>query len=123
MELGIDQLSKVVDALGEGINVFYKVTHGGGIFSVLTLTDEIAALGSVPKGSILEELKDLSASERKVLDARFQAKVSISDKILEQKIKDGELAIEEAVDLVYDGIELYKRGRALVAKFQVLFTN
>jgi len=78
------------------------------------------ALSSLNKELFLEQLRALTPEGRKELDELFKSKLSLSDKALEAKIEAGELLVEECADMVIDGVEMVKRGKALIEKFQKL---
>lgn len=103
-KLPIDQLSKIVEASAEAINVIEKVTHGGGIWAVFSLTDELSALSGLNGAIVAAQLKDLSIDERKSLLSLLKAKVSLSDKALEAKIESGVDCLDEVVDY---GFQVY----------------
>jgi hypothetical protein len=109
-KLPVDQLEKIVDASGEAINVVHKVSHGGGIFSVLSIVDELSALGLVKGDVVLAQLKDLDVAERKQLLGLLKAKVALSDKALEAKIEAGVDCLDEVVDY---GFKIYADGLAM----------
>lgn len=119
--IGIESLEKIVDAAAEGINVGHKMATGGGIFAAFNLTDEIAALGTIPKGSVIAQLKDLSKEERAKLHLRFKGKLVLSDKELESRIEDGDDCLEEVVSLGYEQYDLIVRGKDLFNKVLGLF--
>lgn len=104
MSLPIDQLSKIVDAAGEAVNVIHKVTSGGGIWVAFQLTDELSALAGLDGPTVVAQLKDLSAEERKSLLSLLKVKVSLSDKDLEAKIEGGVDCLDEVVDY---GFQVY----------------
>lgn len=130
-KLGIDQLEKIVDAAGEAINVVHKVTSGGGVFSALSIVDELSALGLVKGDVVLAQLKDLDAAERKHLLGLLKVKVSLGDKALEAKIESGVDCLDEVVDF---GFKCYgdvmqiksvvesriQEGKALVEKIKAI---
>lgn len=115
-------LDKIIDAVGEGINVAHEIiVDKAGVFDVFKLTDEVSALSSIPKGAVLSELKSLDVDGRKELDARFAAKVSLSDKALEAKIEKGELTLEHAIDVVYQAIDVVTAVEAIVNEVKSIF--
>lgn len=73
-KVGIEQLGKIIDAVGEAINVIDKIVDGGGVWNALAITDELSALGGLSGEGILNEIKDCSEDERKALFAQLQAK-------------------------------------------------
>lgn len=95
----IDQLEKVVDAAGEAVNVIHSITHGGGVWMVVQLADELSAMSGLKGDVLASQLKDISLEERKSLLARLKAKVSIGDKALEAKIESGADCLNEIVEL------------------------
>lgn len=120
-KLGIDQLEKIVDAAGEGVNVGYRLAHGGGILSALSAMDEISALGTVSKDAALSQLKDLDKDERAKLRERFKNKVSIDNKELESKIEGGADDLEDLISLGYEQYELFLKEKALVERIIAKF--
>lgn len=118
---GIDSLEKVVDAAGEAVNVIHKIANHGSVLNALALTDELSALGSIPKGSVVEQLKDLNDAERVSLMTRFKDKVSIDDKVLEATIEAGVDSLEKVIEYGYRSYEHIKAGVALYAEIASLF--
>lgn len=100
----IDQLEKIVDAAGEAVNVVHAITHGGGVWMVFQLADELSAMSSVKGDAVLAQLKDVTPEERKSLLSRLKAKVSIGDKALEAKIESGVDCLNEVIEF---GIKVY----------------
>lgn len=123
-KVGIEKLTAIVEAVGEGYNVLYKVTHGGGVLSALALTDELSSLGGLSKDAVVAEVKDLSQEERKQLLQIVKNKVSISDKALEAKIEAGVDCLDEVVSLGFEGYEtvmsFVDRVKGLVEKVKAL---
>lgn len=130
-KVGTEQLERLVEACGEAINVVYKVSHGGGVFSALSIVDELSALGLVKGEVVLAQLKDLDAAERKHLLGLLKAKVSLSDKELEAKIESGVDCLDEVVEFgfkVFADVMAVKvivetriaEGKALVEKIKGL---
>lgn len=120
-KLGIDSLEKVIDAASEGFNVVYKMANGAGIFSAFALTDEVSALGTIPKGSVLAQLKDLDQEERAKLRLRFKNKVSIENKELEAQIEGYADDLEEVISIAYEQYDLFLKEKALVEKIYSKF--
>lgn len=120
-ELGIDQLEKIVDAVGEAINVVDKVVHGGGIWPVFTLTDELSALGGLKGEVVLAQLKDLSVDERKGLLAKLKAKCPLIVKevdVLDEVVDFGFKCYEDTVQIKAVVEARLDEGKALVDKIK-----
>lgn len=118
---GIENLRKVIDAVGEAINVGVKIANGGGVLSALSLIDELRALGDIQKGTLLEQVKDLDASERIELMNQFKAKVSLDNKVLEATIEAGVDSLEKVIEYGYRTYEHILSGKALYEEIAALF--
>jgi len=117
----MSNLEKLVDCSGEVINVAVKIfVEKQGVWNVLQLTDEVAALGTIKKEELLSELAACTPEFRKLLDKQFQDKVVLANKSLEAKIEKGELVLEKGIDLVLKTLSLYNDGKALVAEMKAL---
>lgn len=117
----MSNLEKLVDCSGEVINVAVKIfVDKQGVWNVLQLTDEVAALGTVKKEELLAELAACTPEFRKLLDKQFQAKVVLANKALEAKIESGALTLEKGIDIVIDGIGLFNRGKAFLGDVKAL---
>lgn len=116
-------IDSIVLALAELINVLYKVAHKGGLFVLAELSDEVMALTSVSKDDVLAQLKVASevAAERARLEQLFKSKLVLEDKVLELKVEAGADCLEQAVEVAYDGLELFNRGKSVVEKVKSLF--
>lgn len=114
-------LSVLIDAVGEGINVLYKVTHGSGIFAAFALADELSALSHVTGEALKAELSSLSPEDRKVLEDRFKAKLVLDDKALELKVEEGSDLLNTAVDVVFEAVKVANEAQALLARGKALF--
>jgi len=115
-----EELKKIVELIAEGINVVHAVINKEGIFKLFALSDEVMALASLDVEKFKSQLSSLSPEGRAELDNLFKSKLVLSDKALEAKIESGELLVEECVDIVIDGVEVVKRAKSAIEKFQKL---
>lgn len=120
MALGYVGIEKIVLLGAEGVNVGEKIANKGGIFSALALIDEVQALGTLEKGQIIAEAKDLSKEERTALSTTFKGKLSLENKSLEAKIESGVDIVDEAIDIGLEAFDAYKHVQKLVEKVKAL---
>lgn len=120
MALGIEGLKKIVLLGAAGVNVGEKIANHGGILSALSLIGEVQALGSLQKGQLLAEAKDLSKEERSELNQVFKAKLVLDNKVLESKIEAGADVVDEAIDCGLEALAVYEHGKALSDKVKAL---
>lgn len=123
MALGIENLKKIVNLGAEALNVGSKIINGGGLLSALSLIDEVNALGTIEKGALLAELKDLTTDERLQLEELFKHKVSLQDKAVELKIEEGVDLLEKAGDLAIRVIGIVNEVKVLVAEAGALIKS
>ena len=112
---------KVIEAVGEAINVIHKVVNGSGVFAVFSLADELSALGGIKKEQLLLEINNASPNQRKDWLNALKNKISISDKVLEAKLEGGADLLNEEIDVVFDAISVVEGGKSVVEKAKVLF--
>lgn len=112
---------KVIEAVGEAINVIAKVVNGGGIFAVFALADELSVLGGIKKESLLLEIQNASPNQRKEWLDALKKKLVLADKALEAKLESGADLLNESIDVVFDAIKVVEEGKAVVEKAKVLF--
>lgn len=108
--VGIKGLEKIVLLAAEGMNVAEKLANGGGMFSAFSLIDEVQALGTLEKGQLISEAKDLEKDERASLLATFKSKLSLDNKALEAKIESGADLLDEVIDLGMECLAAVSHG-------------
>lgn len=118
--VGYEGLKKIVLLCAEGVNAGEKIASGGGVFSALTLIDEVQALGSLEKGQLLVEAKDLIKEERLALIAIFKAKLSLDNKALENKIESGADLLDDVLDLGFEFLAAVNHGKSAIEKVKAL---
>lgn len=116
-----ENLEMVVDALANGMNVLYKVTHGAGIWAAFPLISELSGLNHVTGAALKAEILALSAEDRQALEDRFKAKLSFEDKVLEMKVESGADLLNVAVDVVVEAQKVYADAESLVGRAKALF--
>lgn len=122
MSLGYSGIEKIVLLGAEAVNVGEKIANKGGVFAAFSLIDEVQALGSLEKGQILAEAKDLTREERLALSASFKAKLVLENKALEAKIEAGADVVDDAIELGMAAVEVYKSGVVLVEKVKAVLS-
>lgn len=85
--LGVEQISKVLDVVVEGLNVASKIAHKGGVLSVIAMVDELSALGTLDFEVLKKEVAELDGEDAKRLNDLVAAKLDLVDKVVEAKIK------------------------------------
>ena len=115
-KVGVEQLGKIVDAVGEAINVIDKIVDGKGVWNALAITDELSALGGLSGEGILNELKDCSEEERKQLFAQLQAKYPL----IESHVGVLDACVAFGFNCYADGVAIETMIEVRVAEGKVL---
>ncbi len=113
---GVEEITKLVDAVVEGGNVFEKLksqkTWIGKAMSLLPMIDELSALISLKFEEIPLELKDLSEEERSQLLAHVKEKYDVEDDKSEAMVEEGLTLINNLATFVFEAIGYAQKWRA-----------
>ena len=110
---GLSESLKVVDTLGEAVNVFDYVSQsmkdGGNwklkaIGGLLMMREEAVTIFTLKPQEWLLEVKDYSATEKQQLIAAFDAKVKMTNPLQDAKVKAIFANIISGVDLALDAL-------------------
>lgn len=114
--VGIENLKKLVTIGCEVVNVGSKILNGGGIWSLMSLINDVSVIKTLDKNAVLLEIKDLSVDERKELLELAKSTIHLTKPEIEAKVDQGLDLVNEAVDLGISAIALVESGIALVNK-------
>ena len=116
---GVAQLTKIIEALAESLNVFSKLKHNQGIFVLFQLADEFTALGGIDSEELSKEIKELDEADRATLRAVLKAKLVLVNPAMEKKLEDGADLLDEVVawgvSAIVSAKQFIDRGKAILA--------
>lgn len=118
-QFGTDELKKTVSTLADIVNVGSQVV-GGSFLALLGLVTPIDAIRKTNLTELRNELLELDASERTDIEQTFVMRLHLANKTLEQKIAEAAELLNQAVDIVDEGIQTFEDAKALLAKFRTL---
>ena len=122
MAFGIDKLKVLVSDLADTCNTVSSVIHGGSILSLFSLAMELKDLLAFDWVEVLNELKDLDASERQALEAQFSSQLKLVDPKVQLVVVGSVSALEQAIGIVAEGVKVYEDVSAFIAKVKQLFS-
>lgn len=120
--LELEALKSAVDALGDAVNVISNLLHGGSIFSVWVLSGDFSKLAGLPKGTLLQSLKDVDQETLLLLEEQLKSKVKLQDPKMQEKFQGSLSNLETSVELVYEGIDFYSRGLLQLKAWEALYS-
>lgn len=115
-KLGTENVEKVVMVVVEAANVADKMGHTKGpakYSHVLSLFDEVTALGSAKISAVAAEIKDMDVVEKASILEKVKAKFDIIDDNLEAFIEKALVNAISYADAIQGSIDLIKDFKAL----------
>ncbi len=121
---GVANIEKIlIAAIDVGMTVD-KLTHKDGLISLLPFFSDFKDLSTLSFEALVNEAKDLSASERMGLCETLKARFILHDATLEAKIEQGiVLGLNEGGDLVDAGFVFVKNVIEFITKVKELFAQ
>lgn len=122
--MGIEKLKLLVENVAKVVSVAVKSLRGGNIFSIIGglvgAVGPALALKDTDFQAVLEELKDLDASERGEVEAAFLANLDVGDAELQGKIAGIVGLVDESVALVASAVQVANSAIDVVKRVRIL---
>jgi hypothetical protein len=116
---GIDESKKIAGAVASTLNTGSKMIKGN-FLSVFELLGPFNVLKTVNLELFKKEISDYSAEERLQVQQAFAMKLDLQDKAVQQKIVEATDSLNEAVDIVLEGISVFDKAKGVVLRFKTI---
>lgn len=121
---GVETLKKIALSVANVLNVLSKVINKQGLWHLIALKDSVEFWATVDLRVALAELKDLSESEREVVEQSYKDALDLVNKDVQAKISGFVDLLEKLADLAEDayaaGESLYENAMKLYAQVRAL---
>lgn len=122
--MGIDKLTALVVNVAKVVSVAIKSLRSGNVFSIVGglvgIIGPALALKDTDFNGVLQELKDLDASERGQIESAFLANLDVGDVALQEKIAGILGLVDESVALVASAVQVANSAVDVVKRVRLL---
>ncbi len=118
--MGTENLNRIVVAVGKIVSSVYSLLNGGGFMVMVEIFNQVLSLRGLDLKLAVEEIKDLDAEERVVLEQVFQNALTLpAEKLSMVRVLVGSLEdlialVEESISIGHRTVELVARVRAVL---------